>query len=89
MIAKIPPDATVMAQNNLGVRFTHKKFIYLRYNYEQYAPDYMLIDNRPGQNPNNFLFSPTPTEMLEKLSKDAHYATFYHKGDQYIFQRRK
>lgn len=89
LIAKIPPDASIMTQNNLGVRFDHQKFIYLRQNYQQYAPDYILIDNRAGQNANDFLFGPSMPEFLKSVELDKEYATFYHNGDQYIFKRKK
>lgn len=78
-----------MAHNNIAVRFDHQKFIYMRAAYHSYAPDYVLIDNRAGQNPNNFLFAPTGTEMIESLKQDSNYTIMYHAGDQYIFQRKK
>lgn len=87
LIAKIPADASIMTQNNLGVRFTHQKFIYLRQDYPKYNPDYILIDNRPGQNPNDFLFAPDITELLQSIQADKNYTTIYHKGDQYIFRK--
>lgn len=90
LIKKIPPDASVMTQNNLGVRFDHQKFIFLRQDYEPYNPDYILIDNRPGQNPNNFLFGPNNIpQFIEKVRTDKNYKIFYHKDDQYIFRRIK
>ena len=46
LIVKIPKNTSIMTQNNLGVRFTHQKFIFLREEYSAYAPDYVLIDNR-------------------------------------------
>jgi hypothetical protein len=88
LIAKIPKNASIMTQNNLGVRFTHQKFIFMRAEYEQYAPDYILIDNRSGQNPNDFLFAPSIPELLKEIELDKNYTTFYHKGDQYIFKRK-
>ncbi len=88
MIAKIPKNASVMTQNNLGVRFTHQKFIYLRETYDAYAPDYIVIDNRAGQNPNNFLFGPgNIDEFLEKLKSDKKYKAVYQKNQQYIYKR--
>jgi uncharacterized membrane protein len=89
LINKIPKNASIMTQNNLGVRFTHQKFIYLRENYEQFSPDYILLDNRPGQNPNNFLFAPEITGLIIKIQRDKNYVTMYHEGDQYIFQKKQ
>lgn len=88
MIAMVPKDASVMTQNNLGVRFTHQKFIYLRETYDAYAPDYIVIDNRAGQNPNNFLFGPgNIDEFLVKLKADKKYRAVYQKNQQYIYKR--
>lgn len=90
MVAKIPKDASIMTQNNLGVRFTHQRFIYLRQNYDSFAPDYILIDNRPGQNPNVFLLGPPSIpDFIKKVQEDKMYTTIYHQGDQYIFKRKK
>lgn len=89
LIAKIPANASIMTQNNLGVRFDHQKFIYLRLNYESYSPDYILLDNRPGQNPNDFLFAPNISELITKIKLDSNYIIAYHNGDQYIFKKKK
>lgn len=87
-IAKIPPNVSIMTQNNLGVRFDHQKFVYLREGYEPYKPEYILLDNRAGQNPNNFLFSPTAAEILPKIEKDTNYKLIYHEAEVYIFKRK-
>ncbi|HSA83293.1 MAG TPA: DUF2079 domain-containing protein [Patescibacteria group bacterium] len=88
LIARIPKDSSIMTQNNLGVRFTHQEFIFLRQNYEPYAPDYVLLDVREGQNPNNFLFGPDIPELITKLQRDSNYDLIYHQGEQYIFKRK-
>lgn len=89
LVAKIPDGTSVMTQNNLGIHFTHQKFIYLRYNYEPYSPEYVLIDNRPGQNPNNFLWAPSIEQLIAKLESDQNYFVEYKNGDQYIFQKKE
>ena len=88
LVARIPKDVSVMTQNNLGVRFDHQQFIYLREVYEPYKPEYVLIDNRDGQNPNNFLFGPDIPGLISKLEQDSNYELIYHEGEQYIFQRK-
>ncbi len=87
LVDKIPKDAAVMTQNNLGVRFTHGKFIYLRKNYEQYNPEFIVLDMRPGQNPNNFLFAPNMDDLIAKIKQDPQYKLIYNENFQYIFQR--
>ncbi len=89
LISKIPKDASIMTQNNLGVRFTHQEFIFLRENYDPYSPDYILLDNRPGQNPNNFLFAPAIPGLITKIQNDKNYETVYRQADQYIFKRKQ
>lgn len=88
LIVRIPPNASVMTQNNLGVRFDHQRFIYLRMQYEPYKPDYILLDNRPGQNPNDFLFAPSIPDLIAKIETDTNYTTIYHQGYQYVFKRK-
>ena len=88
LIAKIPKNASIMTQNNLGVRFDHQKFIYMRMNYEAYKPDYILIDDRSGQNPNDFLFVPSVPLFLRTLSVDKNYKLYYHIGAEYIYKRK-
>lgn len=87
-ISKIPNNVSIMTQNNLGVRFDHQKYIYPRENYDRFSPDYILIDARSGQNPNNYLFSPPPAELLVLVKRDDKYKLIYHEGDQYIFKKK-
>ena len=89
LVDKIPEDASVMTQNNLGVRFTHQDFIYIRSEYEKYAPDYILIDNREGQNLNNILWAPPLPEMIDSLKQDKNYTAIIDNGEQYLFKRNK
>jgi uncharacterized membrane protein len=87
LITKIPPGKSIMTQNNLGVRFDHQRFIYLRSNYESYAPQYILLDLRPGQNPNDFLFAPSMSLLQKSIENDKHYSVIYHTKYQYLYKR--
>lgn len=87
LVDKIPKNASIMTQNNIGPHFSHQKFIYLRYNYEQYSPEYILLDNREGQNPNNFLWAPNIPELISKIQNDSNYVTLYSNNNQYIFSK--
>lgn len=87
MVSKIPKDATVMTQNNIAPRFTHQKMWLLRQDYEGYAPDYILLDIREGQNANNFFGGGDPEEMLKKLRIDPHYTSIYSTEKQHIFKK--
>lgn len=85
---QVPADKKVMTQNNLAPRFTDREVTLLRAQYQPFAPDLIVLDLRPGQNPNNFMGIADVNEVLSTLQNDPNYALFYHQGDQYIFQRR-
>lgn len=87
LVNMVPEDASIMTQNNLGVRFTHQDFIYIRKDYENYTPDYILIDNRDGQNPNNHLWGPSIPEFIERIKMDENYTTLHDNGEQYLFKK--
>lgn len=89
LIKKIPQNASIMTQNNLATRFTHQKVFLLRPEYENYNPDYILIDVRDGQNPNNFLFSRKAEQTLKNLQKDSKYSLEYSTKYQFIFKKKK
>ena len=96
LVKKIPPDATVMAQNNLAVRFTHQKVSTLQSNlkkykpdfYTQKMPDYIVFDTREGQNPNNFFLVEDINDLLNELKNDPNYEVFYKTHEQFIFKRK-
>lgn len=88
LLEKIPKDASIMTSNNLAARFTHQKVWLLRENYDKYKPDYILIDNRAGQNPNNFFGSVgSIPDIIEWLKKDSKYKMIYNTEEQFIFKR--
>lgn len=87
LVKKIPENASVMAQNNIAVRFDHRKMYLLRTDYEKFMPEYILIDNRPGQNPNDFFGAGDISQLLVKLKSDKQYSILYHQADQYIFKK--
>lgn len=87
MMEKVPADVSVMAQNNLAVRFTHQKVLTLRDDYYIFEPDYIVLDLRSGQNPNNFFPTQNPVRILKKLQHDERYVLTYTVNDQYVFKR--
>jgi hypothetical protein len=88
MVDKIPKEATVMTHNNLAVRFTHQKVWLLRQNYSYYKPDYILIDLRSGQNPNNFYGTDNYASIAAQLKIDPNYSLLYHTESQFVFKIR-
>ena len=95
LVKKVPPDVTVMTQNNLASHFTHQDVRLLRdkcktcveEHYRSVMPDLIVIDNRDGQNPNNYYGVGDMKKILKSLQKDKDYKLFYHQGEQYIYKR--
>lgn len=87
LIQVVPEGASVMTQNNLAVRFTDRDVWLIRENYEQLNPEFIVLDMREGQNPNNFYNVPAPENFLKKVSTDSAYLTVYETGDQFVFKR--
>ncbi len=94
-IKQIPTNSTVMAQNNLATRFSHQKVWLLqsderRFSKEYYTfkkPTYIIFDNRPGQNPNNYFGVSDMNAFIRNLKQDASYKLFYKNGDVNIYKR--
>jgi len=89
LTAKIPKNASVLAQNNLAAKFLHQEVWILRENYRQHKAEYIIMDLRPGQNPNNFLGIENKEKLLKNILRDKDYRLFYHQGNRYIFKRAK
>ena len=88
LIKKIPANSSIMTHNNLAARFTHQQVWILRINYEVYKPDYILIDNRAGQNPNDFFATSNNIDDIIKIvKKDTVYKLIYNTQEQFIFKR--
>jgi len=88
LVKKIPANSSVMTQNNLAAHFTHQKVLILRQDYEEYKPDYILIDNREGQNENDFFAtSGNKDDILKNTKKDLNYKLIYNTQEQFIFKK--
>lgn len=88
MVKMIPSKATIATHNNLAAQFTHQRVWLLRENYDVNKPQYILIDDRKGQNPNNFTSSGSIKKILKALLRDPKYQVYYRTNDQYIFKRK-
>lgn len=89
LIARIPPKASVMTQNNLAAHLTHQPVMLFRADYTPFMPEYILFDLRYGQNPNN-LFPQDQEKLMRlrsKLTLDPGYKSIYKTQDQEIFQK--
>ncbi|KKQ38506.1 MAG: hypothetical protein A3H17_02765 [Candidatus Levybacteria bacterium RIFCSPLOWO2_12_FULL_37_14] len=87
LIGRIPAEVSVMTQNNLAPHFTHQKIFFLTRDYESYKPEYVILDVRTGQNPNNFFGIKDIHGILELLQNDTKYELTYKTKDQFIFRR--
>jgi uncharacterized membrane protein len=96
LVTKVPQHASVMAQNNLAIRFDHQQVWTLQSDQKKFIPDYyvqkkpqyIVIDARQGQNPNNYFLVKDMGYLLEELKKDTNYLIVYQTSDQYIFKRK-
>lgn len=89
-IHKIPSNSSIMTQNNLAPRFTHQDVQLVTPEYNLAKPEYILIDIREGQSPNNFLGTPNLDiqNVYQKLLHDNNYTIFYNTIEQFIFKRK-
>lgn len=88
LVEKVPTNnGVIMAQHNLATRFTHYQTYILRENYQDFEPQYIVVDQRAGQNPNNFLGIQEPEKLFEQLANDSRYSLFYDGGEQKIYQK--
>jgi uncharacterized membrane protein len=88
MIKQIPPQASVMTQNNLATRFTHQDVRLLTSEYPIAKPQYIVIDLRQGQNPNNYFGSGDIEKIYKQLVNDANYTLIYQTKEQFIFKHK-
>lgn len=91
LVQSVPKNSTVMTQNNLAPHFIHSqtKVYLLTLDYLQKNPDYVVMDLREGQNPNDF-FEIGPDKarkLLNFLLNDRCYENIYPSQSQYIFKR--
>lgn len=87
LISRVPIGATVMTQNNIAPHMIHTHKVYLlRAVYDDFMPDYFVLDVRPGQNFNNF-FGADIQAVLLTLPQDTRYQVVYHTKEQFIYKR--
>jgi len=78
-----------MAETNIAARIAYRgKVIMLRDNYDQFSPDYVVVDFREGQEPNNFFGVDFP-DFKSKIYNDPTYFIYYDQGEQVIFKKIK
>lgn len=89
LISRVPIGASVMTMNNIAPHMihTHKVFL-LRPVYDDFMPEYFVLDLREGQNYNNF-FGADIKAVLQTLPQDVRYEVFYKNGEQVIYRRKR
>lgn len=93
LVSHVPKDVSVMTQNNLATRFSHQTVYLLRKNYWDYNADYIAIDAREGQNPNNFFGIKDyqgigdVEAIINTLKTDPNYEVVYQTNNQYVFAK--
>lgn len=90
LIEHIPEDGIIMAQTNIAAKIAHRKVYMLRGNYNDYPQDYIVVDTREGQEPNNFYgVGNDYRDVLKNLASDPNYEVYYDQGEQIIYKRIK
>lgn len=88
LISRIPKGTTVMTMNNIAPHMIHTHRVYLlRDVYEDFMPEYFILDVRQGQNFNNF-FGVKIDVLLASLRKDPRYEIMYQTNEQMIYKRK-
>lgn len=87
LVEHIPDDGVLMAQTNIAAKLGHRKVYMLRENYKKFNPDYIIVDTRSGQEPNNFLGIQDHEALFQALAADSQYKVYYRNGEQIIYQR--
>ncbi|MBP7842509.1 DUF2079 domain-containing protein [Candidatus Woesebacteria bacterium] len=89
LVSNIPDDGLVMAQTNIAAKIANRNVIMLRDSYDIFEPDYIVLDIRAGQEPNNFLGIGDITKIAKDIDGDENYVLFYDQGEQRIYKRVK
>jgi uncharacterized membrane protein len=88
LIKHIPEDGVVMAQTNIAGKIANRKVYMLRDSYSSFNPDYIVIDTRDGQEPNNFLGIKDFDQLVTNLKNDLNFEVYYDQGEQLIYKKR-
>lgn len=88
LIDHIPEDGIIMAQTNIAAKIANRKVYMLRDNYQKFDPDYIVIDKRDGQEPNNFLGIKDFEKLVNNLENDPNLYVYYDQGEQLIYKRK-
>lgn len=88
LIARVPKGTTVMTQNNIAPHMIHTHNVFLlRAVYDDFMPDYFVLDLRGGQNVNDF-FGENMNALLPTLRRDTRYTPIFQTREQVIYKRR-
>lgn len=90
MVRLVSKNSSVMTQNDIAAHLTHRKVWLLKSKYEDYRPDYILVDNRFGQNPNDFFGSDRNLnigDFISRVSGDKNYKIIYKTDYQFVFKK--
>ena len=80
LVEAVPKEGVIMAQTNLAAKLAYKPVYMLRDNYHKFDPDYIVIDTRDGQEPNNFLGIKDFDQLVKTLQSDQKYEVYYSQG---------
>lgn len=88
LVEQIPKDGVVMAQTNIAAKIAHRNTYFLRENYSDFDPDFIVIDLRDGQEPSNFYGLIDFEKLTQRIATDSAYSVFYQSGEQIIYSKK-
>ena len=95
LIKMVPENTTVMTTNNLAPHFKKQKVMLFREvkckdckeHYQIVMPQYLVVDFREGQNPNNWYGVGDFEKIRETIENDKKYKAIYKTSDQGVYKR--
>lgn len=94
LVSRTPLKGKIMSQNHLGYALSHRDVFEMATHPQEFnkiSPDYVVLDLRPGQNPNNFvpLTEERTREMSQLLLESGKYRINFAKAKMYILEKVK
>ncbi len=87
LLEAVLAEGVVMAQTNIAAKLASRHVYMLRDNYKQFDPDYIVVDTRNCQEPNNFLGIKDFEKLINNLQNDSNFEIFYNAGEQVIYKK--
>lgn len=92
LVDKTPRDGKIMTQNHLGYPLSHRNVFPMSTSASDFAalnPDFVVVDLRSGQNPNNFfpITEERTNNLVKDLLKSGKYKIRFNKAKMFILEK--